>query len=204
MAVHYSCAPDDGCMWRPKHVELEIFQEKLILYIQLDSNKTYISFYSSSLRLYVFMACVMKIPPIFSPPLLIHQPQIYKRGSVLKRKIKARTFNHCCCEKAITLTYYHCVFVSSMQGACALLSSVASQAPQYFPHYLINGMVFEEKSLNIKCVFFIFCTTFVWNISHMKNWVRYYGNCILIFMQSSHYSCPILIKLLFSLQNCEI
>jgi hypothetical protein len=41
MAVHYSCAPDDGCMWRQKHVELETFQEKRVLYIQLDSNKTY-------------------------------------------------------------------------------------------------------------------------------------------------------------------
>jgi hypothetical protein len=28
-------------MWRPKHVELETFQEKRILYIQLDLNKTY-------------------------------------------------------------------------------------------------------------------------------------------------------------------
>jgi hypothetical protein len=43
MAVHYSCAPDDGRMWRPKHVELETFQENRILYIQLDSNKTYVT-----------------------------------------------------------------------------------------------------------------------------------------------------------------
>jgi hypothetical protein len=28
MAVHYSCASDDGRMWCPKHVELETFQEK--------------------------------------------------------------------------------------------------------------------------------------------------------------------------------
>jgi hypothetical protein len=40
MAVHYSCAPDDGRMWRPKHVELETFKEKRILFIQLDLNKT--------------------------------------------------------------------------------------------------------------------------------------------------------------------
>jgi hypothetical protein len=37
------CVPDDGRMWRPKHVELETFQEKRILYIQLDSNKTYVT-----------------------------------------------------------------------------------------------------------------------------------------------------------------
>jgi hypothetical protein len=33
---------NDGRTWRPKHVELETFQEKRILYIQLDSNKTYV------------------------------------------------------------------------------------------------------------------------------------------------------------------
>jgi hypothetical protein len=39
MAVHYSCAPDDGYMLHPKHVELKTFQEKRILYIQLDLNE---------------------------------------------------------------------------------------------------------------------------------------------------------------------
>jgi hypothetical protein len=28
MAVHYSCAPDVGCMWHPKHVEQKNCQEK--------------------------------------------------------------------------------------------------------------------------------------------------------------------------------
>jgi hypothetical protein len=36
----YSCAPDDGCMWHPKHVEQKTFQEQRILYIQLDLNET--------------------------------------------------------------------------------------------------------------------------------------------------------------------
>jgi hypothetical protein len=40
MAVHYSCAPEDGCKKHPKHVELKTLQEKIILYIQLDLNKT--------------------------------------------------------------------------------------------------------------------------------------------------------------------
>jgi hypothetical protein len=43
MAVHNSCAPDDGCMWHPKHVEQNTLQEKRILYIQLDWNKTYVT-----------------------------------------------------------------------------------------------------------------------------------------------------------------
>jgi hypothetical protein len=38
-----------------------------------------------------------------------------------------------------------------------------------FPHYLINGTIFEKKLLNIlvKCVS-IFSTSFVCNISHSK------------------------------------
>jgi hypothetical protein len=43
IAVHYSCAPDDGCMWHPKHLEQKTFQEKRILYIQFDLNKTYVT-----------------------------------------------------------------------------------------------------------------------------------------------------------------
>jgi hypothetical protein len=40
-----------------------------------------------------------------------------------------------------------------MRCACAILSSVACAALQYFPHYLINGTIFEKKKLNTKCVF---------------------------------------------------
>ena len=43
-----------------------------------------------------------------------------------------------------------------------------------FPHNLTNSMTFFLKLLNIKCVL-IFCTTFVWNISHSKkNSARHY------------------------------
>jgi hypothetical protein len=41
-----------------------------------------------------------------------------------------------------------------------------------------------------------FSTNFFWNISHSKkNWVRYNYKCILVFMQSIRYSCPVLVKL---------
>jgi hypothetical protein len=40
-----------------------------------------------------------------------------------------------------------------MQCACAILLSVDCPAQQNFPRYLIYGMVFEIKLLNIKCVF---------------------------------------------------
>jgi surface polysaccharide O-acyltransferase-like enzyme len=61
-------------------------------------------------------------------------------------------------------------------------------APLYsiFAHYLINDTIFgKKKLLNIKCVL-IFCTTFVWNISHSKkNSARYYHQCTLVFMWST-------------------
>jgi hypothetical protein len=29
MAVHYSCAPDDGCKQNPKNVEIKIFKKEI-------------------------------------------------------------------------------------------------------------------------------------------------------------------------------
>jgi hypothetical protein len=45
-------------------------------------------------------------------------------------------------------------YLSSMPGTGAILAA-SSLAPPYFQHYLINGMIFGKKSLNIKCVFFL-------------------------------------------------
>jgi len=45
----------------------------------------------------------------------------------------------------------------------------------------------------------IFCTTFVWNISHSKkNWARCDQTCILVFMWNTRYSCQIIMKIKFS------
>ena len=47
-------------------------------------------------------------------------------------------------------------------------------------------------------------TNFVWNISHSKkNWERYDQERLLIFMYSTRYTCPILMKLEFSRQIFE-
>jgi hypothetical protein len=72
-----------------------------------------------------------------------------------------------------------------------------------FPQYLITGMIFENKKLlNVKCVF-IFSTPFVWNTSHSEtDSVRYY-NCAELFMYSSRYCCPILMKPEFPRQIFE-
>ena len=44
---------------------------------------------------------------------------------------------------------------------------------------------------------FIFSTTFVWNISHPKNWAKYDQKWVLVFIWSTCYSCQILMKLEF-------
>ena len=73
------------------------------------------------------------------------------------RNIEAYWFNHCCSGKAISITQLECVCICSVSyPACN------AQAPYYhlcpaplyniFPHYLINGTIFEKKLLNTKCV----------------------------------------------------
>jgi len=68
------------------------------------------------------------------------------------RNIDTRSCNHCCSGKAISITYPECVFVALViePSYCYLWP-----APLYsiFPHYLINGTIFEKKLLNTKYVF---------------------------------------------------
>jgi hypothetical protein len=50
----------------------------------------------------------------------------------------------------------------------------------------------------------IFSTTLIWNISHSKkNLARYCHKCENVFIQTTRYSCQILIKLKFSRQLIE-
>jgi len=67
-----------------------------------------------------------------------------------------RSFNHCCCEKAMSITYYECVLVAlGIQHAMRIPNFYLCLLRLYriFPHYLINAMIFRKKFLNIKCVF---------------------------------------------------
>jgi len=56
-----------------------------------------------------------------------------------------------------------------------------------------------KKVTEQKMCFLIFCTTFVWNISHSKkNWARYDQKCISVCMWSAGYCCQIVMRLEFS------
>jgi hypothetical protein len=70
-----------------------------------------------------------------------------------------------------------------------------------FPYYLINGRIFGKKFAEHKMCVLIFSTTFVSRISHSaKFWVRCDEKCTSVFMQSTRYSCELLLTLEFSRQ----
>jgi hypothetical protein len=61
--------------------------------------------------------------------------------------------------------------------------------------YDFRKIITEHKM----CVL-IFSTGFIWRISHsQKKWARYDKKCRLIFVQTTRFSCPILMKLEFPL-----
>jgi hypothetical protein len=91
---------------------------------------------------------------------------------------EACSCNLFCCQKAINITYYECVFVAldlSMQCAYAICELWPVQLYKIFPNYFINGTILLKKVTEHKMCVLIFSTTFEWNISHSKNnWARYH------------------------------
>ena len=105
--------------------------------------------------------------------------------------------------------YEPCLCICSLRyPACNAHASYFNlrPAPLYniFPHYLINFTIFEKKNTEHKICVLIFSITFVWKISHSrKNSVWYCRKCTMVFMESTRYSCQILMKLEFSRQIFE-
>jgi hypothetical protein len=63
--------------------------------------------------------------------------------------IQARSCNHCCSGKAMTITQTECVFaalgIQHAMRACAILSSVVCPIINISPHYLIHFTIFEKR-----------------------------------------------------------
>jgi len=80
-----------------------------------------------------------------------------KPGSVVQLTTEASPCNHCCCGKAIAITYSGCVSVALViQHAVRMRRIVIcglSGLHHIFPDYLIKVTIFEKKTvLNIKYV----------------------------------------------------
>ena len=107
----------------------------------------------------------------------------------VKCNIMFRSCNHRGCGKAISVKYFQ--FLS-------IVASYFAPVRLYHIFYTLSHKVkiLGKHLLNTKCVL-IFCTPFVWKISHCKkNRLRFAQKCILVFIYSTLYSYRFLIKFL--------
>jgi hypothetical protein len=109
--------------------------------------------------------------------ILLARDKTKTTSNVVWRNTEARSLNHCCRGKAISIKYYKCasVFLSSLLSI--ILPFVTCLAlPQFFTlsHKRDD---FRERVSGHKICVLIFSATFVWNISHFKNNSARYHKC---------------------------
>jgi hypothetical protein len=117
---------------------------------------------------------------------VILKPTIFREHVILQRRylsrnIEARSRNHFCHGKAISITYFCvcvcvCVCVALViqhvkRMHRIILSFVATPArPLHISlHYLTKDRIFGKKVMEHKMCALIFYTTIIGNISHLKN-----------------------------------
>jgi hypothetical protein len=117
------------------------------------------------------------------------------------RNIAARSFNHCCRGKAISITYCECVSVALIIQHVKNLRSITLSpkgclaisffSTLFYKRHFFFRIKFLKKNA---CCDFLY--NYVWNILHYKKkWASYDQNSILVFMSSTRYSFQILRKL---------
>jgi len=116
--------------------------------------------------------------------------------STYEGNIEARSRNHCCCEKAISITYSECVSVAFVIQPAMRMRAVLychlrlSGSAVLFPHYVINGKVFRKKVIEHKM-----CLNFLYNFclkhfSIKKNPARHCHICTNVF----NVKCPLFLR----------
>jgi len=136
-----------------------------------------------------------------------YSSHVTRQETYEKREIKGCWRNHCCHEKSISIMHYKCVFLAlpNIQTACALLHS--HMWPVWlchiYSHYLINGTIIGKRVTAHKMCVLIFSTNLFLYISNSKENSATCYEYTNILMQSTHYSCQILMKFEFSRQTFE-
>ena len=117
-----------------------------------------------------------------------------------KPNIEARSRNHCCRGKAVSITRYKRVSVAlviqhTTRMRSVKLSPVACLALPYWLCIISWKIIFsggKKITMQQKMCVLIFSTTLVWNIPHsMKNSARYYHKC-----RDQHAKYPLLFSYL--------
>jgi len=121
------------------------------------------------------------------------------------RNVEARSCNHCCNVKAITITCSECVSLSVCVCVCVCVcrlrySACNARAPYYrpwsvriykmFPHCLINSTIFGEKVTKHKMCVLIFSTV----LSETFLILRRIPLDIIITYTILHVKCPLFLS----------
>jgi len=151
--------------------------------------------YTIILCILLVLSCTITLGKLHFPKSRVLYPvNIMRQEMLVWRNIEARSHNHCCLEKAISVSYCKrvSVFLPQLQGMHSACASHLSCAILYchcgpsgsamFFHIIsyLNGTIFEEKSYWAQNV----CFDFLYNVCRCCNY-------------------RILMKLEFPWQNCE-
>ena len=121
------------------------------------------------------------------------------------RNIEACSCNRCCTGKAINVTYCVCSLRYPVSNAHAPYCHLwPVRLCRIFPHYVLNGTIFEEKKKSLNTKYVSIFSTFVCKISRSeKKWPRCDKKCVHVFTSSGRYSFQVLINLEFCRQVFE-